>query len=273
MLRRMSGSFLVYAVLSVFAVAAGFPILWVFYTAFKTNAEISSNVWALPENINLDNFHRVISSESFAGYYANSAVVSLLAVAITLVAASMAGYAFARVRFRGKGPIFHLFLAGMMIPIHIVLIPLLKIFGATGLYDTRTALVLVYVAFALPVSIFILRGFFAALPEELAEAAALDGCSPAGIFWRVMLPLARPAIAAVGIFNLVTMWNEFVFALTFVTSPEKKTLPVGLMEFSHSHGTDIALTCAALVMAVVPPLLIYFAAQKHIVKGITAGIR
>jgi ABC-type glycerol-3-phosphate transport system permease component len=133
--------------------------------------------------------------------------------------------------------------------------------------------VLSYVAFSLPVSVFILRGFFASLPRELVEAAALDGCSPAVTFWRVMLPLARPAIAAVAVFNLVTVWNEFVFALTFVTSPAKKTLPVGLMDFSHSHGTDVALTCAALVLAITPPLVLYLAAQKHIIRGITAGIR
>ena len=158
----------------------------------------------------------------------------------------------------------------MMIPVHITLVPLVRFFG--GFRYPPGVLVMVYVGFALPVSIFILRGFFRGVPIELEEAARIDGCSTWGIFRHVYLPLARGALAVVVIFNFITIYNEFIFALVFLERTAHKTLPVGLGDFSGPQGAaDVPLLCAALVCATLPMLLAYVLAQRHIIKGLTAG--
>jgi len=260
-----------YALLAAFVVVAVYPVLWMFTCALKTRREAATDKWGPPETLNWANFRRVLFESQFPRYILNSVIVTVSAVVLTLVAAACAGFAFARMRFRGATILFYVFLAGMMIPVHIVLIPLLKIFGVLGLHDTHAALVMSYVAFSLPVSIFILRGFFESVPRELEEAARIDGCSAAGVFWFVCLPLARPALAVVLIFNFVTLWNEFIFSLTLLQTPDLFTIPLGMYEFSSQHTIDVPLTCAALSIAVLPMLAVYAFAQKHIIRGLTSG--
>jgi raffinose/stachyose/melibiose transport system permease protein len=260
-----------YALLLAFAVVALYPLFWMFTCAGKTQDQASADKWGLPTSWTWKNFHEVLFESHFPRYLLNSLLVTASAVALTLASAALAGFVFARTRFRGRSLLFALFLGGMMIPVHIVLIPLLKIFGILHLYDTHAALVMSYVAFSLPVSIFILRGFFEGVPMELEEAARIDGCSAAGVFWHVMLPLAKPALAVVTIFNLVTLWNEFIFALTLLHTQSLSTIPLGMYQFSTDRGTNVPLTCAALSIAVLPMLLAYVLAQKHIIRGLTSG--
>ncbi|HUW55899.1 MAG TPA: carbohydrate ABC transporter permease [Planctomycetota bacterium] len=260
-----------YLVLAAFVVVALYPVFWMFTCGLKTRTEVSRDKWGLPDAWHWENFHEVLYKHRFWRYVVNSVIVTVSAVLLTVVAASLAGFAFARTRFRGRSLLFYVFLAGMMIPVHIVLIPLLKIFGSLHLADTRSALVMSYVAFSLPVSIFILRGFFEGVPTELEEAARIDGCSAAGVFWHVMLPLARPAVAVVVIFNFVTLWNEFIFALTLINTKALATIPLGMWEFSTEYGRDVPLTCAALSISILPMLLVYVFAQKHIIRGLTSG--
>jgi raffinose/stachyose/melibiose transport system permease protein len=260
-----------YALLLVFTLVALYPVFWMFTCAVKTQADANVHKWGLPQSWVWENFRKVLFESRFPHYILNSVIVTLSAVALTLIAAALAGFVFARTAFRGRSLLFYLFLGGMMIPVHIVLIPLLKIFGNLRLYDTHAALVMSYVAFSLPVSIFILRGFFEGVPAELEEAARIDGCSAPGVFWHVMLPLARPALAVVTIFNFVTLWNEFIFALTLLHTQSLSTIPLGMYEFSTEHGTNVPLTCAALSISVVPMLLAYVLAQRHIIRGLTSG--
>jgi len=268
---RILRKLVLYAVLVVFVVVAVYPVFWMFTCALKTRAEVSRDKWGLPESWAWENFHRVVFEHRFARYIVNSGIVTVSAVLVTLIAAALAGFVFARTRFRGRSFLFYVFLGGMMIPVHIVLIPLLKIFGFLRLADTHAALVMSYVAFSLPVSIFILRGFFEGVPAELEEAARIDGCSAAGVFWHVMLPLARPALAVVTIFNFVTLWNEFIFALTLLNSDRLFTIPLGMFEFYEEYSIQIPLVCAALSISVLPMLVLYFFAQKHIIRGLTSG--
>lgn len=264
---------LLYAVLAVFLIVTGYPLVWMIYTAFKPEPEIVQNVWSLPRQPTMDNLRKAWSSAGFLRAYLNSAIVSAAAGLLAVALASVTAYAFARMRFRGKEALFYLFMAGMMIPIHVTLIPLNHLMGARGLgiRDTYLALIGPYVGFALPISIFILRGFFEQVPRELEDAARIDGCSSWGVFRHVALPAARPALATVIVFNFVTMWNEFVFALTFISAPKLQTLPLALYQFSDQAGIFIARTCAALTLGVLPLLLVYFIAQKHIIRGLTAG--
>lgn len=260
-----------YLVLAAFVVVAVYPVFWMFTCSLKTRAEADADKWGLPDSWNWTNFRKVLFESRFPRYVLNSVIVTVAAVVLTLAAAAPAGFVFARAKFRGSAVLFFVFLAGMMIPVHIVLIPLVKIFGFLRLYDTHAALVMSYVAFSLPVSIFILRGFFAGVPAELEEAARIDGCSAAGVFWHVMLPLAKPALAVVVIFNFVTLWNEFVFALTLLNTDALRTIPLGMFEFSEEYTINVPLVSAALSISVLPLLLVYSFAQKHIIRGLTSG--
>jgi len=293
MRKRIPLAILRYAVLAGFALVAVYPLFWMFTTSFRTQAEVDIDKWALPRGVVLDNFRTVFVEKGFGRYILNSVIVTGAAVLLTLVAATLAGFVFARLRFRGRTLLFFIFLAGMMIPVHIVLIPLLKIFGSIQLHLVLWArgtgmprhammrllmvfehgsLIVTYVAFSLPLSIFIFRGFFERVPAELEEAARIDGCSAFGVFWHVMLPLARPAVAVVTIFNVVTLWNEFVFALTLLHTDALRTIPLGMFVFSQEQlGPPIPLLCAALSVSVLPMLLVYVLAQKHIIRGLTAG--
>ena len=262
-----------YLTLGVFAFVALYPVFWMFACAGKTREEAAKDMWGLPGAWTWDNFAFVLLRSNFPRYALNSLVVTASAVAITLVAAALAAFAFARLRFRGGTVLFVALLAGMMVPVHIVLVPLLKLFGALGLNDTRTAVTAAYVAISLPVSVFILRGFFEGVPRELEEAARIDGCSDARLFWHVMLPMARPALAVVAIFNAVTLWNEFVFALTLLTTPERMTIPLGMFEFSDQYSSDVPRMCAALALSVLPMFLVYLLAQKHIIRGLTGAVK
>jgi raffinose/stachyose/melibiose transport system permease protein len=259
-----------YVALLVFLAVAAYPLLWMFLTAFRTRVEVSADKWALPTSLSLENFSAVLAT-SFPWYILNSLIAVGASVVLTLGAAAPAGFVFSRMRFRGGAALFFLFLVGMMIPVHILLIPLVKVFQAIGLSGTLTSLVLTYVGFSLPLSVFVLKGFFDGVPMELEEAARIDGASDFQFFWRVCVPLARPAIAVVVIFNFITLWNEFVFALVLIHEPDLRTVPLGMFNFAEENGPNVPLTCAALCISVLPMLLVYFLAQKHIIRGLTSG--
>jgi len=261
-----------YAVLALCALAALYPIFWMLSTGLKP-PEQAADWWGLPQSLHLGNFAKVWSQYEFPRWFANSLVISAGAVVLTLLLGAPAGYALAGLRFRGRGAMFALFAAGLMVPIHVTLIPLLKLFQSTGLYDTRLGMVLVYTAFSLPLAVVLFTGFFREVPREVLEAAALDGCGAWDAFVQVTLPLARPAIVGVTMITLVNVWNEFVFALVLLQSPANYTLPLGVnsLRGEYGFGADVPLMAAALAIAVLPPLLVYALAQRQLIRGITAG--
>lgn len=285
-----------FALCVLIGVAAGYPMFWMVSTGLKSRAEFLESTWSIPRRPRYENYLLVWYGErtcqkcgkEFAGtrcpscgweperqtepfkrYYVNSIIVNAVSLVLIVLSSALAGYAFARMRFRWKEPLFYLFLAGMMVPVHITLIPLYRLTSALPI--GYFVLILPYTAFSIPVSVFILRGFFEEIPVELEEAARLDGCSDLGVFLRVMLPLSKPALATVAIINFVNNWNEFVFATTFIRSPEMKTIPVGLMDFSDSFAGDPTLVCAALTLSVVPVMVCYVFLQRQIISGLTAG--
>ena len=271
-LRRLSGP-LRHATLILFLIVAGYPLVWMAFSAVRPEGEARADPFGLPVHATGRNLAKVFRSGHFGRAYLNSVIVCGASVVLAVAFASMAAYAFARMRFRGRHILFLLFLAGMMIPTHVTLVPLnlLMRSGALNLKGTYLALIGPYVGFALPISILILRGAFEETPIELEDAARIDGCSTWGVFWRVALPLARPALATVVIFNLLTMWNEFAFALVLASDASVRTLPLALWRFSGEHDTNLAETCAALCVAVAPLFLVYCLAQRHIIRGLTAG--
>jgi len=253
------------------AIFVGYPLFWLVTGVFKTNREIFLRPWALPSSLNLSNIHKILSRGAVETFYMNSIIITSVSVLLIVAVSSLAAYILARGKFRGKRLLFWGFVAGMMIPPHVTLIPLYIMFSRLGLLNTLTSLVLVYTAFAIPISVFILKGFFEEIPVEIEEAATVDGCSPLRLYWSIMMPLIRPAIATVVIYNGVVIWNEFTFAITFIREQAKQPIPAGVYAFSTEYGFDISLVLTVLTLTALPLLVLYFIFQKRMIKGMSAG--
>jgi raffinose/stachyose/melibiose transport system permease protein len=204
--RRPLSSALVYVGAVVVLLVTGLPYLFMFVTALKEPSEFIVNLWGLPRGIALSNFGDAIAA-GFGRYFANSVLVSVISVVLTIVLASLASYPLARMRFRLGRPLFLLFLAGSMIPVHVTLIPVYVLSKGLGIYDTLWALLGPYIGFQLPISVFILTEFFRGIPREIEEAARIDGAGTLGIFWRIIMPLSAPAISTVAIYAFIFVWN------------------------------------------------------------------
>ena len=247
------------------------PFLFVVMTSLKTAQEtFSGSVWALPEQFNLVNYLDVARS-GFWVYLRNSVFVVAVSITLVLIISSMAAYALARIEFRLNKPLFALIVAGMIVPIHITLIPIYLMTQGLGLYDTPFALIGPYVASSLPVSIFIMTEFMRQVPRELEEAAKLDGCGPFGVFWKVFLPLSGPGLATVAIYKGIALWNEFIFAYVLTSSPAYRTLPLAVWDFQGQYQSNIPAILSVVTLTSLPLIIVYAFGQERIVKGMMAG--
>ncbi len=247
------------------------PFIFVVMTSLKSQQEtFTGSVWALPEKLNFENYLAVLQG-GFWTYLRNSVFVVVLSIGLILVISAMAAYAFARLRFRINKPLFGLIVAGMIVPIHITLIPIYLLTRNIGLYDTQFALIGPYVATALPISIFILTEFMRQIPKELEEAAKLDGCGPFGIFWKVFLPLSGPGLSTVAIYNGISLWNEFIFAYLLTSNPANRTLPLAIWDFQGQYTSNIPAILSVVTLTSLPLIVAYAFGQERIVKGMMAG--
>ena len=264
---------LIYAILIIWSLTVLFPLLWLIYTSFKTDQEIFFNPWALPTRLQVDNFVRAWVKSRVGQYFFNSLFVVIPSLFLTLLLSSMAAYVLARFSFPGNRLIFFFFMAGLMFPIILSLVPLFFVVQQLQALNTYHGLVLVYVAYSLPFSIFFLTSFFRTLPSELAEAAIIDGASHYQVFFRVMLPLAQPGLLSVGIFNFLGQWNQFILPLVLMTDNTKYVLTQGLAFMLHEqyYRNDWSAMFAALTIVMVPTLLVYAIFQGHIQRGLTVG--
>lgn len=259
------------AVLSLVSLTYLYPLLWLIINSLKTDTEMFIDPWSVIPSFQFDNYATAWVSGKIGTSFFNSVMVSFTSVGVTIVVASMAAFALKRFKWKLSGFVMGLFLIGVMIPIHSTLIPLFMVFNKIGLLNKHISLVLPYVAFALPTSIFILSGFMATFPKEIEEAAVIDGCSMKGVFWRIIFPLSKSSIATISIFNFVTAWNELMFALIFMTSDSKMTLPVSLTKFKGQYSTSWTIQLAAVVIMVLPSLIAYFFLNDKIIKSLTIG--
>ena len=269
---------LLFAVLLSYLVVVVFPLLWLFYTSLKDDRSIFLSPFALPDfgNLRWDNFQRAWLGAHFSQYFFNSALVTCASLAGSLLLASMAAYALSRFRLPGGKPVFYLFLAGLMIPGQLAIIPLFFQMRSLGLLNSRLGLTLCYIAGSFPFAVFVLAGFFKTLPTSLHEAAQIDGCSEWRAFWNIMLPLARPGLITVAIFQFLGFWNEFFTAFIFMSgagSEQIRTLPLGLanIAITSQYRSDWGTAFAGLVLVTIPTLVFYILLQRHLVKGITLG--
>jgi raffinose/stachyose/melibiose transport system permease protein len=262
---------LLYGMLGLYAIVCLYPFVLMLLSSFKTTAEIFENPFSLPTSLNLEAYQRAWGIGNFSNYFLNSVIVTSTSVAIILVVGSLAAYPIGRYSFKGRNFLFVYFLSGLMLPVKLGIVPIFFLMKSLGLYDTRMSLILIYAASGLPFAIFILAGFFRTLPQELEDAARIDGANEFQIYWRVMIPLIRPALATVAIFNFITLWNDFFFPLILIQTDSLKTIPAGLANFFGTFQTDWAMIFAGISIASLPLMLLFFIASKHIIKGLTAG--
>lgn len=263
---------MLYLVLTSGAIGMVFPFVWMASTALKEYAYVIE--WPprlIPENPTLVNFVKAWTSNNFDLYFRNSLFVTLLSVTFVVLFSAMMAYAFARFEFPGKEPLFYLILLVLMVPNMVGIVPQFLLARTLGLRDSLIGLVFFYVSGSVPFNTFLLRGFFETLPRELEEAILIDGGGYLTIFWRMILPLSRPALATVTIFSFLGFWDEFVLALTLIDDPAKRTLPIAIATFHGQHGTDWGLVFAASIIAIIPVLIVYVSMQRHFVAGITSG--
>lgn len=248
-----------------------FPIVWLLTGSLQTIQELYGGVTFFPAVPQFGNYATAWNQGGFRIFIPNSFLYSTLAVAGVLFAASMAGYALARIEFPGRNGVMFLILALMIVPLPASFIALYKLLVNLGLANTRPGYVLPLIAGGLPVSIFILRGFFLRQPKELEDAAVLDGCSAFDVYWRVMLPLAKPGLAAVAIIQFLHAWNEYLLALVIFNSEQLMPVQRGLTRFVSSDTPEQHVLLAATTMAVLPIIVLYAVAQKLIIQGIMEG--
>ncbi|MFI5892430.1 carbohydrate ABC transporter permease [Actinoplanes sp. NPDC051513] len=255
------------------AVVTALPLLWAVVSSVKSDDEILNEPWSLPSTPHFDNWTRAWTSASIGRYFLNSLIVVGGALLLTMLLGALVAYALARYEFRGNRLIYYTFVAAMFFPVFLALVPLFFVVQRLGLLGTYPGLILVYAAYAVPFTVFFLHAFFRTLPSEIAEAAFLDGCSHGAVFFRVMLPLARPGLTAVAIFNFLGLWNQYLLPLVLNPDPDRYVLAQGLAALSVSQGyrSDWGGLFAGLTIAMLPVLVAYVAFQRHIRAGMTAG--
>ncbi|MFJ9567475.1 carbohydrate ABC transporter permease [Streptomyces fuscichromogenes] len=247
------------------------PLLYALLSGFKTTGELSRNPVGLPESWITSNYTGILGSGTFWRLVGNSTLIAVATTVLVVAVSALAAFSFARFAFRGREVLFTVFTMGLMFPFAVAALPLFLLLRSMDLLDNPLGVILPQAAFGLPMTIIILRGFFREIPGELEEAATLDGCGPFAFFWRILLPMARPALGTVSVLAVVTSWNNFFLPLLVFTDPKWWTIPVGVQQFQGQYSTDTARVFAYLVLAMVPALAFYSVAERQLVGGLTAG--
>ena len=265
---------IVFLILIVFfVVLQSYPVFWVLTASLKTPEEIAGSApYALPSGFYLGNYIKAFTQSNLVRYFMNSVAVALCTLLGIVALSAPAAYAISKIQFKQNEKVLTFFLLGMMIPTFSCLIPMFQIYNMLGLRNTYAAVVLPQIGFSLPMCIFLYVGFMKYIPNELLEAAAIDGAGSFGIFRQVVFPMVKNSTVTVVIYNFVSIWNEFTYANTFMTKDEMKTLPIGLNAFVGEMGRrDWGATFAAIVIAIFPTILVYFLLNKQVMEGMSAG--
>lgn len=259
--------------LFLFALGVIVPLVWVVLGSFKESNEIWTSTWGMPHQLKWSNYAKAWTEESLGRAFFNSFWVCLGTLVVLLPMGSMAAYVFAKYKFRGSGLLFGGFLGGMMFPNFLVIVPLYFLMQSLNAFDTIAGLILVYIAYSLSFTVFVMTGFFQALPNDLMEAAQIDGCGHARTFWKIMFPLVKPGLVVVGIFNAIGLWNEFGLALVLMPSKQNRTLPLGIYDLAQvqHYQSDWGALFAGLVIVMLPVLIVYWIFREKIHETMLAG--
>lgn len=261
------------AILIIFSATCIFPLVWMFYSSLKEKRVFNADIIGLPKNPTLLNYKNILSNPDYqlGTSMKNSLVVTACSVFLIVLFGFIVGYILARVRFKLNRVLYVMFLMGMLIPIHSLLVPIYLVFKNTGLSNHWYTLIIPYVAFGLPTAIFLVEGFVKGVPTALEEAAAIDGSSFSRTLFQIIMPICRPIMTTVAIINVFTCWNEFSFALILLKSPKLLTVPLAMTQFTGQFGSDYPKIMAAMLLTMSPIVVLYFTCSKQIIKGMVAG--
>jgi len=261
-----------YVTLAVGAIVMVTPFVYMLSTSFKGQAYVlKTPPQFIPDPATLVNYQRILVKGDFGQYFINSLIVATISTLISVLLSAMMAYGFARYRFKGRELMFRVLLLGLMVPAMMLIIPQFILAKYLGLIDTLLGLIVFYIAGTLALNTFLLRGFFEGIPGELDQSMQIDGANDWRRFWDLALPLARPALATATIFTFLATWDEFAWALTIITTPEKQTLPIAIALLQGPKGTQWGLVFAASMIAILPVIMVFLVFQRHFVQGLTAG--
>lgn len=249
-----------------------YPVIWVFIASLKPSVELSINAFSLPKKLTFDNFVQVINDGKILGYMWNSLKITTISLVLILFLSATVGFAIAKFQVKYNPKLYSFFTFGIMVPVQITLIPLFIFYSNTGILNTSFAMVLPQVGFALPLSVMMFVNFYNFIPNELIEAGVMDGCSTYRIFWQIIFPLAKNTVITISSMYSILIWNDFIFANTFISESAAKTVTMGLKDYVGAFGNvNWGATYAAIAISILPPLLIYFSLNKWVTAGMTAG--
>lgn len=265
-------SWIIAIILAVFAVIVAItPFIFMVLNSFKGKFEmLTKGVFALPDKLDFSNYKEVLAG-NFLSYFLNSVIVLIVSLVILLMISAFASYPLSRFKFKLKGFVYSIIVACMSIPVHITLIPIFKMSQSLHLYDSIWSLIGPYVAMGIPISVFILTSFMQQIPKEIEEAASIDGCGKIRMFFSIILPMAKPGLSTLAIYNGVNMWNEFIFAYTLTQSQENRTLPLAVWEFQGQYSMNTPMIMSVLTLTVLPMIILFIFAQDKLIKGMAAG--
>jgi len=248
-----------------------FPIIWIVYSSLKTQKEFALDIIKFPAKPQFINYIRAIEISNMDIYFLNSLVISLTAVIFIILIGYITGYILSRYSFKGRNIIFSLFLLGMLLPVHSLLVPVFVQFKLLNLLDKRISLIITYIAFGLPLTIFLIESFVRSIPLEIEEAACIDGASAVQTMMKIIMPVCTPVLSTAVILGFLNAWNEFPFALILIRRQALKTIPVGLANFTGEFSTNYTQMMAGMVIAILPVIITYLIFSRNIIKGMTAG--
>ncbi len=269
--RRIAGRTVLYVIAWIVAIFVLVPMIYAVLGGFRTTAQIASDPIALPSPWVLSNYTDLLKSSTFLRQVFNSALIAAVSTLLVVPFAALAAYVFARFAFRGRELFYTLFTVGLLFPVAIGILPIFIMVRNLGLLDNPLGVALPQAAFGLPMTIIILRPFFASIPSDLQDAAAIDGAGPFRFFWKILLPLSRPVLATVSVLAIVGSWNAFLLPLVVLTDSAQWTLPLGVTNYSQQYTTDIARILAFTTLSMVPALVFYAFAERQLIRGLTSG--
>ncbi|MFC4098192.1 carbohydrate ABC transporter permease [Paenibacillus xanthanilyticus] len=269
---RLAGRMIMHAFLILIAITQLYPLVWLAFFSLKDNGEIfSGDVLGLPKKFLWSNYVQAFTEGQVLTYFLNSVLVTAVTILLVVVLSSMTGYAITRMNWKLNHATMMLILLGMMVPIHAALLPLFMVLKNLKLLNTYWALIIPYVAFAIPMAVFILASFFKGIPREMEESAVIDGCGIYRTFLFIVFPLVRPAVATVSIFTFLSSWNELMFAVTFINDAAIQTLTVGMMSMVGTYITQWGIIGAGLMITTIPTIVIYLLLSKQVQSSMIAG--
>jgi len=269
--RRIAGRTVLYVIAWLVAILTLLPLIYAVLGGFRTTAQIAADPIGLPSPWVLSNYTDLLQSSTFLRELFNSALIALVSTVLVVPLAALAAYVFARFAFRGRELFYTLFTLGLLFPVAIAILPIFIMVRNLGLLDNPLGVALPQAAFGLPMTIIILRPFFRSIPDDLQDAAAIDGAGPFRFFWKILIPLSRPVLATVAVLAIVGSWNAFLLPLVVLTDSDQWTLPLGVTNYSQQYTADIARILAFTTLSMVPALVFYAFAERQLIRGLTTG--